>query len=215
MNLSEKIEKISKDYSNNLGLRFYVSLIPTIGGTIDLLMTSKWQDSIKKRIKIFFDAVKEEFDDIEENKIDKKFLESEEFMDLFINSLNLASKTRSNDKIRIYTKILKGSLIIKNDEFNSEDYLHVLEELTPNELSFAKQFYDLKIAKNEYLSESQNDIVFTSINFVNITKQKSEYYFKRLEKVGLVSELVGSYIGYGGGIYNLTELFKSLMNYIK
>lgn len=215
MNLSEKIEKISKDYSNNLGLRFYVSLIPTIGGTIDLLMTSKWQDSIKKRIKIFFDAVKEEFDDIEENKIDKKFLESEEFMDLFINLLNLASKTRSNDKIRIYTKILKGSLIIKNDEFNSEDYLHVLEELTPNELSFAKQFYDLKIAKNEYLSESQNDIVFTSINFANITKQKSEYYFKRLEKVGLVSELVGSYIGYGGGIYNLTELFKSLMNYIK
>lgn len=215
MDVPAKLEKISNDYSNNLGLRTYVTLIPTIGGTIDLLMTSKWQNSIHERIEIYLKAITEEFEEIEENKIDKTFLESEEFMDLFINSLNLASRTRSKDKIKTYSKIIKGSLVIENDIFNPEDYLNVLAELTHNELSFALNFYKLKINVDPYLSSGENDIIYTSKNFNNINKEQAEYYLKRLEKVGLVSEIVGSFMGYVGGDYKLTELFKSLMNYIK
>ena len=209
--------EFSKDFSNNLALRTAVQLIPTLGGIIDMALTSKWQDYIQKRQDLFNEAIIQEFQDLDETKIDREYLESEEFMDLFAKTLNLVLQTRSKEKIGIYVKILKGSLLIKDELFKPEDYLNILEELTEAEMSFAKQFYDLKMEYKDsrhLTDEEKNDIDYASTHFINVSTEQAQYYFKKIEKAGLLSEKTGSFIGYGGGEYNLTEIYKSLMSYI-
>lgn len=214
MELPERIENASKVYTDNLGLRAYIQMIPIVGGSVDLLLTSKWHKISQKRLEIFIEAVTEEFALIEETKVDRQFLETEEFFDLVIKALNLVIKTRSSEKIKLYAKILQGSLTKSNSTFHAEDYLNVLEELTEKELVFAKCFYELKSKNEPYLKDDQNDISYTSMSFLNVSKEEAQFFFQRLEKVGLVKELVGSFIGYGGGVYNITDLFNALMDYL-
>jgi hypothetical protein len=209
--IRDLVSNAPENYSNNPFLRAYIQAIPFAGNLIDNIVTSKWQEINQKRIGLFLEAVSDEFKQLEETMIDKSFLESDEFVDLFVKSTRLVTNTSNKEKIELYTKILKGSLIQKSI-FTPDDYLNVVAELTSNEIAFAKNFYDLKITGNPYRDKG-NDIQYTSNYFSNVTTEQAEYYFKRLEKVGLVSEIIG--FSDGGSNYKLTELFKSLMNYIK
>ncbi len=42
-----------------------------------------------------------------------------------------------------------------------------------------------------------------------------DFLLKRLEKSGLIKEVVGLYVGYEGGVYVITETFRKLMGYLE
>jgi len=81
--------------------------IPYIGGSIDRLLSGKaakkWQEKVKKLLE----ELKLRLRNVEENKIDKEFLESNEFESLIIRTFQALQSTYEQEKF------LSNSILIK------------------------------------------------------------------------------------------------------
>jgi hypothetical protein len=161
----------------------------------------------------------DEFSCAIKDKIDKKFLESEEWFDLVIKSIEESTRTRNVNKIAHYAKILRGAATIQDrNQYHPEDYLNMIIELTPEELSIAKILYDkIQLAgkgkKPELYWASKSGLKKLADQKI-IPRADYDYVLLRLQRVGLIKEVTGTFLDYEGGEYILTDAFKKLMDYI-
>jgi hypothetical protein len=81
-------------YADQQWLRVTVNAIPYIGGSLDRLLTIHHEEFLKKRINNLFDALIEEIDKIGHSNISYDFLESEEWYDIFLSSLERVARIK-------------------------------------------------------------------------------------------------------------------------
>jgi len=169
----------------------------------------------------------EEISQIDESKIDKSFLTTEEFYDFIMKTFENCRKTRHNDKIRLYCKILLGSLIIDyiNERYSVEDFLSFSSELSPTDLQVGLEIY--KRQKNmpekfNFESKENTELEFTvrtGWHEIRDALEMNETDFKialhKLSRAGLIKEIVGTYVSYTGGHYLITPAFRRLMDFIR
>ena len=103
-------------------------------------------------------------------------------------------------------------------------YLDIIDGLSIKEFKIAALLYNLKeIEKrsssgdnpNEINTGSMPDSAWLSEIVSGYDKEEISPILVRLEKHDLIKELVGSFIGYGGGTYTITSLFRKLMKFIQ
>ena len=94
MSTKKKIETVLDKYSENSIFRAGINAIPYIGGSLDILLTTGVQRKSQERFEKFLNELEKQLKNVEENKLNYSYLESEEFYDLFIQTSNLAVKTR-------------------------------------------------------------------------------------------------------------------------
>ena len=217
--VSAQFQKATEVYARKTILRAIISAIPYIGSSIDVILSTEAQKIIQKRLNFLLEQLKIDILDLKETNIDRKYLQSEEFFDLLIKTLELTAKTRHREKIKIYSKILRNSLIENIRERNDpEDYLSALSELSPIEIEMLKAIYNYKI-QDEAPIESA-DVWKKNCGLDSIIKNWDagiddvNYYLKRIERTGLIKEIVGVYFDYIGGVYRITNGFKKMMDYI-
>lgn len=212
---AEYLSKLSDKYSNSVIARAFVAAIPYAGGSLDIILSNNSQRFEKRRIEKIFDFLHNELSAIAENKINKSFLESEEGYDLIYKATIAAKETRQNEKLLLYARIVKSAL--NNDKTykdgDPELFLKIIQELSVSELRVSWLLYKLKA--NPPKDYEGNDSTMLARLYPEYTSEDLVSIFLRLEKTGLIKELVGSYIGYGGGTYNITNLFKRLIEYIE
>lgn len=229
-NMERVNEKISQ-YGDALLLRAAVSNLPWIGSTLDMILSSKAQKFTEERIMKLLSDLELELAKVDEEKIDKDYLDSEEFYDLMMNAFRATVKTRSEAKIRTYALILKSSLTYKAKTVPPENYLFAIEQLGDLDLFIANAIYnqqkDIVLHNiNGIIDEKVDDSVEPDLSVIKKAgwDQLPEtcglgfddliFHFKRIENVGLISEVTGAYLGYGGGVYRITKAFKRLKNFI-
>ncbi len=118
------------------------SSVPYIGGPLSQLIVSTGGSILFNRIKRLLKLLAEEMLTIKQSAVDKEYLQSEEFFDLFLMVTEATKKTRHEEKIRLFVKIIKGaSLGLEKDETSYEDYLNSLSDLTVRELVVLNAIY--------------------------------------------------------------------------
>jgi hypothetical protein len=215
--------KIYSSFYNDLThLRALISSVPFIGSQLDLYFSTPGQKFVEERLEYMIAQLENEMNAVQEHLINKENFNTEENFDLIQKTFLAAAKTRQRNKLNVFAKIIKGSLIIQNKKHNPELYLSIVDELSERELQIALLLFDVKEKRKINLedeSESQdgisNDSYWFSKHYPEYTQEELEYIFPRLEKTGLVKELVGSFLGYGGGQYNPTSLFSDFINFIE
>lgn len=137
--LPAQIKSVSKHVSIGL-IKGALNSIPVIGAYLDEgifeVRSRIKQERFEKLVNYLQDQVKM----LGDNAINKAFLESEEFIDLFDNVVEKSLKTRHEEKIELYAKILSSS--IKNGELTDYDselsFINIIDNLTVNELIVIK-----------------------------------------------------------------------------
>jgi hypothetical protein len=223
--IKNKLVQISKGYADQTVIRSLINGIPYVGGSLDLLLSSSGQNFVIRRIEKLISELNEQIGQLNESKINHDFLETEEGFDLMIKAFNSASRTRQNEKLKLYAKIIKGALT-EGKEYQEEEpelYLQIIEELSVKELRVAKCLYELKEVKTEN-SENENinlnsdninnDALWLSHKYPEFDKEELVSIFVRLERTGLIKELVGNYFDYDGGQYLINPLFRKFNDYI-
>ena len=122
--INKALTKASKTYAKNVFLRGLVNFIPYVGGALDIVFSEKWNNITQRRIEDFMDCVKQEFAQIEESKINKEFIESDDFADLTIKFLISSARTRHHEKISLFAGILRGATT--TDEFDMDEFEEIL-----------------------------------------------------------------------------------------
>lgn len=157
-------------YEDSNVLRSLVNLIPTIGGTLDILLSikgSKWRE---ERLKEFLTDLDKRVSEVENNEIIENISKSEEFYDLIVQSMNSVIKTRHKTKIQCYSNILINSLIKPKTKISSEFFISVLDTITIDEI--------------EYLTELRNSSDEIVVDFIEGKKVIWSKYKRYLEQTG-------------------------------
>lgn len=219
--IKNKLVQVSKIYADQTIIRASINAIPFVGGSLDILLSSSGQNFVIKRIETFISELNNQIEQLDKSKINHTFLEKEEGFDLIIKAFNSASRTRHNEKLKLYAKIIKGALT-EGKEFQEEDpelYLEIIEELSVKEIRVAKCLYELKEIEKENIKDNQdgfgNDALWLSKKYPEFDKDELTSIFVRIERTGLIKELVGSYLDYGGGMYLINPLFRKFIDYIE
>lgn len=212
-------ESATEIYSQSALLRAEICGIPFIGSSIDVLIGTRGQNIIQRRILSFIDKLKSEVATLEENKIDKEYLTNEEFFDLIFRAFEYSSRTKDDDKIELYAKILRGAVNLDNrDEYYPEEYLEVIKELTPFELKIARAIYE---QQNDQPNEGENELQWARRKgwdnlhvACGVSQEELRFLLLRIERTGLIKELTGGYYDYTGGVYVITDMFRGIMKFI-
>jgi len=223
--IKEKANNSAEVYSQSATSRALLNTIPYIGSSIDAWISTKAENIFKNRVTKTIEALTEEIEKVG-NNINKKFLESEDFFDLLLIYMEKCVRTRNIDKVRINSKILVGSLVVDNSGGNdfAEDMLNKFADLNPNDIKLASFIYEKQkegvplIPKH---SDAPDELQFvnsrnwdTIQNEASLDKLEFNLALLKLSQAGLIKEVMGSYIGYFGGKYIITDIFRKLMQFI-
>ncbi len=217
--VAKSLDKASLRYSDNIALRATINLIPTIGGSLDVIFSSRGQALAAQRLTQFIDDLRTEMRLLETRVVDKDYLESEQWVDLVMRAMEAAARTRDREKIRLYAKILKGAVSNRNlREFSPEEYLTILSEMTPLEIQVATSIYR---QQSDRPQEGENELTWAQRKEwdkiperVSVSHDDMPFILIRLERTGLIKEITGAFWGYEGGVYVVTEAFRKMMQFL-
>ncbi len=217
---TRKLAKASEIYSENAALRAAVNLVPYVGGSLDILISSRGQSIIQKRMLKFLDELKVEMSRLDEQAVNKAYLESEEWFDIVMRTLEAVAKTRNGEKVRLYAKMLSSSVSTPADlHYSSEDYLTIISELTPREIRVARVLFNQQHDRPQEtetelqwaLGKGWNDMSEQS----QVPKEELQFALLRLQRAGLAKEITGTLLDYTGGVYVITDAFRRLMDFLR
>lgn len=197
------------------GIAVLIASIPSVGGIINTFMSTRSQEIFNKRIILLCEEIQAQLEYIDINKIDKNFLESEEFFDVCYKIFSSSKKTRQKEKIKMYAKIFKETLI---RGFNQNlDYvdqiLSVIEVLSLNDLIVLKYLYDNKDKINDSVY-AINEKFWSYLTIEGMDGGDVAYSINRLFNYGFLSERYGAVLSYSGGYYRLTIFADKFVEYL-
>lgn len=143
-----KIESVIQrgldNYLNNYPLRNAICQIPGIGSMLDYMIISVGQEFQKRRLLQAVQYLNEAMSLIEEVKVDKSFLATEEFYDIMRSTLDACLRTRHDEKIKLYCKVLAGSVVVDNtdERHSAEDFISFISELSLTDIVVASEIYE-------------------------------------------------------------------------
>jgi hypothetical protein len=227
--LERRAEEATVAYEQNMLLRAAVVAIPVIGSSLDLALTAGGQRSID-RIHKLIDDLKVDMQErltVEGSAFNKKYLESEEFYDLFMRAFDASIKTRDEENRRLYARILTESTILDKTEGHSpEEYLDLIANLTPRELAVARALYrdwpreGYENRETKGIQEAWRAWLERVSAEVGIDEADLQLILGRLQSSGLITEDGGLFPRGGGPIdeppqYWVSIAFEKLMQFLE
>ncbi len=226
-----KIERVIQhsldNYLNNHALRNAIWQIPGIGSMLDYVIVSAGQEFQKRRLLQAIQYLNEAMSLIEDVKIDKSFLATEEFYDIMRLTLDECLRTGHNEKIRLNCKILVGSVVVDNtdERHSAADFISFISELSLTDILVASEIYkkqkdmperfDMESNENTELKFVVNNGWHNIRDICKLSETDFSIALTKLSRAGLIKETLGTYVGYGGGLYLITPAFKRLMKLIQ
>jgi CRISPR/Cas system CSM-associated protein Csm5 (group 7 of RAMP superfamily) len=185
---------VTENYERSVIPRALVAAIPYVGGTIDILLSGyparRWQE----RVINLLDELKNKFEHINENQINKEYIQSDEFESLVIQIIQALQTTYEQEKISYFANILTNVAItpsLQNE--NAQRYVKIINELSGLHIRI------LKIVKETQDQVRASDIS-TKIggNFAEI-----EAYLSDLAAHSLIYDPSAGTLGWGPGSYRI------------
>jgi hypothetical protein len=197
-------------------------MIPFIGSTIDNIFTAKASKHFNDRIEIFINCVTEEFEEIDESKIDRAYLETSEFFDLITALIENSTKTRHIERVKLFSKLLK-SKVLKNisKQFEADDFTYIISELIPRDIFLISVIETIRI---DFIEQKKNSpkpekifgfIALTCFhNKTNYSESEIIFSLAKFAKLGMLNEYyAGNVLGMTpGGDYKTTETFEQIIS---
>lgn len=216
-----------KDYAKiifetgfNIASRSKLISVPILGNYMDIVYTETVQ-AIKDIS--FLNSLEK----LDEEKIDKEYLNSLEFYNLLVQTFNMILDEIESDKVIYYSKLIKNSIeSSKDDRRYTFDYINIVHELSINQMYLLQEIYiqqkDLYKIKEEHPDCTELSLVEKCTDWkklpdvlkdkYGIEKNDLNFLLKRTESTGLIHEITGSYWDYSGGTYIMNESLRKFMD---
>jgi hypothetical protein len=219
-----KFSEIATKYTEITPLRIVLTnIIPVFGPSIDLALSHYADDIYKKRIENALDNLENEIKILKEDTLDPIFFKSEIFFDVFRLYLEKSIRTRQNEKVRCYAKLLTNTVKFPEKTEQVEQEIEKISLLSVRDLKIIKIMYEDNL-RDSHLFGNPDDFVEGTLSMQQIpnnlpeidglTKSEVEESMYILISTGFVREFAGGAGTYRGGWYFLTPLLKEIMQKI-
>lgn len=206
----DKLLKISEKYSSNPFFRALVNAIPYFGGSLDVLLSSRWAEYHSKRVDDFMNKVKIELSYLKENQLKNGPIETEGFYDLVYQIAPKVIESRFDQTRTAYAKIIRSAL-------SGDDAIIDLEELVRQISDFKERDYQFLTAIKE-LSCTCLDITGNSVSrelsAYGYTPIDCERHLYRFEALGLLEHKRNMLQSRGMMPFEILPYFKKVVTFI-
>jgi hypothetical protein len=146
MAIDDRLEKALDIYSEELDPDLFkkivstaINQIPHYGNEINKLLFGDAQRRVTERAKDVFNAVKERVERIEESKIDREFLKSDEFMTILILAIEQLQTTHDKEKLTMIANALANSGVVGfSSDSRKELFIRILRDLAPEHVALLR-----------------------------------------------------------------------------
>lgn len=206
-----KLTEFSKKYGGNPYLRSIINLVPYIGGSLDVILTEKWNSFYQRRIENMLDQLSHDLTEVQE-KINDEYLESEEFFDIIQKIIQESIKTRLDYKRKIYSKIIRDSISYQKSTAETESIIEVVSNLYENDLFliFQLQIYLTNETKDNFTGED----IFRFLSSENIDINEIVRALYRFAFLGLLDYKTNELTLRHKIQFNKTPFFDRIHNYL-
>ncbi|MGD0113454.1 MAG: hypothetical protein ABSD48_16470 [Armatimonadota bacterium] len=219
--LLARVEQDWSEYYAQLGaLRAAIQLIPIVGPPIDTLIGTRGANITVRRLNALLEELRNQAAKLDASKIDHEYLESESFFDIVRRAFEQSQRTAAEENLRLYARILLRTAEGAAYRENAQEYLDLVSGLSMPEIRISSALYSLQ-RNAKFDAENalkKPDVTHTGADISQIlpdmTPTLIDSYLKRIERTGLVREVVGSYAGYTGGNYYITDYFRNMMVFL-
>lgn len=227
----EQEKNLYLELSDTPVIRAAIQAIPQLGGSLDTLIFAKAQKIKEARFMTLIDELRKDLSKINEEMIDKKYLESEEFLSI-VEKIFREVINEADEQKRIYLKnAIKSSSLVIFSEYDKETVLKTLQQVSSAHIHVLK----LCIANS-----TKGNQKFSVFNLQKLLKLEEgtllEAHLEYLVSVGLMykeaevedaSAEMGNETGNGRGgrhadvevdlanVYGATKLGKQLIQLIE
>ncbi len=122
-----------------------IGAIPFVGTLLNEALFEFRSRLKQARLNAFFEGMVPRITQLEEEKIDKDHLCSEEFSDFFEELLQKVVKTKSEEKLELFRRVLLGTMTGNKSPDFSTLFLNILDELTVDEIKVFRNRYELHL----------------------------------------------------------------------
>lgn len=198
-------------YENNTVARIVINAIPYVGGSLDTALSSKWSKIQQKRIEEQMTAISVALKGLE-NRLDA--LEhndagAEKVYDLLYQVFDNAIKSRCSETRRGYALVLRDAVEDVDRIPDLEEIVYQISEMRERDLIFLRE---IKVMFDGGLAVSGNT-VSGRIAWAQ-TPKYCEWHLLRFENIGLLDHPRNRMTGIGGIIFEKTDYFDIVTNYL-
>lgn len=192
-------------------MRMLVSSVPSMGGVLNQLLSCQGQLLAKARFERLIKELSKQMMQIDSEKIDQQYLQSENFFDLICCAIEKSLRIRNSDRASAVVRVIIGAVTHEIDEIAlPEDIIAIIAELSDDAAVVLKSIY----TANSQGVEVKN-YGATIMSYVpDELHSRLHFLLKRIESIGLISEKTGARFSYSGGDYYLTDTGTDIINYI-
>src|ERR687885_372151 len=101
----QPVDAAVQQYDDTYPLRALVAALPYLGGPLDVLLSGRGQQIRNERRRQLIEDLQQETTALATAKVDRDFLESEDFYDWFVLLLEQALRTNHADKLRALRRV--------------------------------------------------------------------------------------------------------------
>lgn len=200
-------QDIIQKYEGNTVLRVIVNLIPYVGGSLDVAL-NKWSQIKQRRIDELMGAINEELEGIQDDLINKSYLESDEFYDLVYQIVNNALANRCPETRIAYAKVVRFAVLNEETTANLEDIIRQVEGMREKDLFFLRALKSLLLSGMDLTGEA------LSSSITGYDSLECERMLYRFENLGLLEHPRNMMTRLGTMVFHKLPLFDKLVSYL-
>lgn len=218
--VDDAIGTILEKYSDNTHIRLAVrTLIPYLGDGLDFVFSEGAAKIRAERLNLLLSELEKRLTEIEESKIDKEFLASEEFYEIFTKTMDTAIRTYRKEKIAYLALFLKNSVKKENSEtYYKERVLRIIDELSPIHIQILKTIFDIQYnehddptLENIRTPVSNNDLMK---DFPDLKRSQIESFANDLIRYNLLADWGIGRMDYTAGRYMITAATAEFLSFV-
>ena len=205
--LLSKIDEANDKLSNSPIIKGLIdgglSLIPVLGSVISSSLDTRSFQLFEENSKRFAEEVRKIVSNLDENKLDKDFLESSEFTSLLIETLARNAKVHENAKVKLFAKAFIGFTTINGSQIPyKEGFIKIIDELDLNHINILAFIYKHTKAKDQLVRKITSKEISSRLKIPN---GRVQAYCEQMMRYGLIRDWGIGRLDYEPGYYVVTE----------
>ena len=195
-----------------------LSFIPFLGSAITSALDTRSFQIYENNSKQFADEVKILVDELDETKIDKAFLGSDEFVSLLTEILARNARTYEKEKISLYAKVfVNATTTEKSATTFKEGFVRIIDELSATHVFILALIHEKSVKFTGEDKDNNRDYVSASqiAEEINIPIFRAQAYCDQMIRFGLLRDWWLGRLDYTPGGYAMTDYGNEFAEFLR
>ncbi len=192
-------------------------LFPVVGPGILSALDKRAAQLAEKNSKLFAEELKRHIDSIAEDKLDKAFVESDEFVSLLINVLARNARAHEEEKVKFYAALFMNAVMTPTSSTSyKEGFVQIIDELGVDHIRVLSHIESTwRALSDEDRKKNGKDFSATAVaQALHMPEHRAIAYCDQMMRFGLLRDPAVGRFGYKPGYYAITDYGSELMSFL-